>query len=987
MAETSSLPITVLLSIGSIGVSLYVTLQLLSLQSPPGKWRERLACVALVMLVAGHQLCYAFTLPKAELELHNTIMKCQTALLPGILLSLFLLVAYISRQRRMTPWALGLGAACLGLFLLNMQGSFSLRVGSQLLYEPAPLPWGETVYLLRGTPGLGALLTLGIALSLAIWGGLRCRRIALEGRIRTAQHLSVALAIPPIVILGQWLADSATLYWLDVSGLAWFLTAMTMAQIILREGGPPHPSGSAKAQLPCLGLLPEQQQWEMVVDQSPSCIQVVNLDGKVVKTNLASRRFWQRDLCDDQQGCLLDLLDLNDLDLEIYFADLPQGEHRDIATLELKRGEVYAGLTPEQSAWVRFRAYPLRTAAGGTFALVIYHQDVTSEFNAVLAVEGIARGLSGECGLQFFDNLVLALANLFDAKMAFIGLQAEKGSWSRITTYSLCSEGRIIDNLSYDLADTPCANVVGRHTCVYENDVQRLFPHDLILQDLGIESYIGTPIQDRQNQPIGIMVVMDTKPLIQVRQVQEILEIFAARAGAELQRQDAELKMRQMAYQDYLTRLPNRALLHEHLRDNLEQCRLKGVGAAMYLLDLDHFKTINDTLGHDVGDEVIRGVGRRLREHLDESIFVARMGGDEFVVVHCCEPDQEEAQAQAMADRLIALMTKPLQVGHRLLNAGCSIGVVLYPEGLPTPRPTELDLLRFADIALYQAKSNGRHQYVMFRAELQEKVNARIQIERGLRDALEGNGLELHFQPQVRSNGELVGVEALLRWKRKDGRLISPDSFISVAEETGLILRLGNWVFSAVFAQAVLWQRQGCCPNRISINVSAWQFAQRDFVEQLLTLQANAGVDSHRFVLELTETALLQDLPETISKLQQIRGAGFQVSLDDFGTGYSSLAYLKDLPLDELKIDKSFINELAQGHSHPLLESMIAIGQHMHLGVIAEGIETEQQRTLLEQMGCQIFQGFLYGRPMPADQLRQWLADGSGRMPPDDGDS
>ncbi|WP_417345927.1 EAL domain-containing protein [Ferrimonas sp.] len=980
MVETSSHPLAELLSIGSFGVSLYIAWQILTLNSRVLVWRERLAFVVMTLCIAGQQLCYAYIMPSSDLTLHSTVMKCQTALLPFLFISLFLFIAYYSRQKRIHPWTIGLGIACIGLFLANMQGPLPMRIASQVSYEPALLPWGQTVYMLRGDPGSSALVALVLGLALVAWGWGRCSVMHRNGRSRTALLLAIALACPTLTLVGEWLLDSPLLYWLDASGLSLFVMALMMSQAIVREQVQPTVGARGTALPSHMEPQPESPRWEIVLDQAPACIQVLNLDGRVVKTNQASRRYWKRDLCDDDQDFLLNLLELGDLDLEIYFADLPEGEHREFATMALEQGQEYGGLVPERTRWLKFRAYPLRSDNGATLGVVIYHTDVTSEYNAETAIKEIARGLADSYGNQFFDNLVLTLAKLFNAKMAFLGMQTNRGSWDQITTYSICSDGQIIENFTYDLADTPCENVAGRQTCVYESNVQQLFPEDLILQDLGIESYIGTPIHDPNNQPIGIMVVVDTKPLTQVNQVQEILEIFAARAGAELQRQSAESNMRQMAYQDYLTRLPNRALLHEHLRNNLEHCRTQGKGAAMYLLDLDHFKTINDTLGHDVGDEVIRGVGRRLREHLDESIFVARMGGDEFVVVHCCEPDQEETQAREMADRLIALMTKPLQVGDRLLNAGCSIGVVLYPDELPTHKPTELDLLRFADIALYQAKNNGRHQYVVFRSELQDKINDRIQIERGLRDALENDGFELHFQPQIRSNGELVGVEALLRWNRADGRPISPAIFIPIAEETGLILKLGAWVFTAAFKQAAQWQSLGCCPKRISINVSAWQFAQSDFVEQLMEQLEQTAIDPGRFVLELTESALLQDVPETISKLQLIRQAGFLVSLDDFGTGYSSLAYLKDLPLDELKIDKSFVDELTRGTSQPLLESMIAIGQHMHLGVIAEGIETEQQRVQLEQMGCHIFQGFLYGRPMSAKKLQQWMADAPSKV-------
>ena len=604
-------------------------------------------------------------------------------------------------------------------------------------------------------------------------------------------------------------------------------------------------------------------------------------------------------------------------------------------------------------------------------------RDITERKRIEDAIRNIAAGVSIQTGEEFFQQLVLQLGKLFHAKYAFIALLDEADPM-RMRTLAVSQDGVIADNMRYRLDETPCANVVGRGTCTYPEHVQQIFPKDVLLQEMGAESYIGTPLFDAGGRPLGIIVVLDTKPMLGTREVEPILEIFAARASAEIQRIQAETNIRRMAYQDYLTGLANRALLHERLTEQLGRSRLSSRFGAMLLIDLDHFKTINDALSHDVGDEVLRVVAHRLADAVGEHNLLARLGGDEFAAL--ITPDftnREDAarKARNIAELILQALSIPLTVGERILNVGASIGVVLFPEN----EGTELDILRQVEIALYHAKRMGRGNIQFFLPSLQAIVETRLRLEEGLRSAIVSEELMLYFQPQVNAAGHVVGAEALLRWNHPERGSVTPTEFIPIAERSGLIHPLGTWVLEHGCERLAAWLNAGAAfSGHLSINVSPWQFAREDFVRQVTRVLETYQLPPERLMLELTESALLYELEESIQKLHALRALGLSVALDDFGTGYSSLAYLKDLPLDVIKIDKAFVQELDGASDHPLVETMIAIGHHMRLGVIAEGVETKLQRDTLVKLGCENFQGYFFAKPLAEPDFMQWLADRPG---------
>lgn len=436
------------------------------------------------------------------------------------------------------------------------------------------------------------------------------------------------------------------------------------------------------------------------------------------------------------------------------------------------------------------------------------------------------------------------------------------------------------------------------------------------------------------------------------------------------ERQIAENNVRRMAFEDYLTRLPNRMVVHEHIADLLMHRHNNDFRAAFYVLDLDHFKTINDALGHDFGDEVLRCVGQRLSQHIHTATLIARIGGDEFAVLEARIEGEPRKQIQRTATRILEVMSEPLHVGDHVLDVSCSVGVVTFP----TEADTVIDVVRSADIALYEAKKRQRGSYFVFTPQMRELANERLSLEKGLRHALQKDQLSLFFQPQVDASGQQVGAEALIRWNNPAQGFISPLKFIRVAEETGLINPIGDWVMQKSLLALADWLQNNVPFNgNLAINVSTWQFARPDFVRNTQQLISQSGVPPERVTLEVTESALMADVQEVVNKLNQLRDFGVKIALDDFGTGYSSLAYLRDLPLDALKIDKSFVDEVAANPHQPLVESMIAIGKHMQLKVVAEGVETQQQLIHLKAMGCHFYQGYLFSKALPKAEFEKWL--------------
>jgi diguanylate cyclase (GGDEF)-like protein/PAS domain S-box-containing protein len=444
----------------------------------------------------------------------------------------------------------------------------------------------------------------------------------------------------------------------------------------------------------------------------------------------------------------------------------------------------------------------------------------------------------------------------------------------------------------------------------------------------------------------------------------------------------AEDEIRSLAFYDPLTGLPNRRLLMERLHLTLASSSRTGRLRALLFVDLDNFKTLNDTLGHQTGDLLLQEAARRLAACVREADTVGRLGGDEFVLMMedlSDLPEDAAAQAKAVGEKILAVVTQPYQLNGRECRSSASIGISVFGGR----RESSNEILQQADIAMYQAKAAGRNTMRFFAPALQAAVNARAALEEELRESIKSSQFVLYFQPQVDRN-RLIGAEALLRWNHPSRNLLPPGEFIPLAEETGLILPLGKWVLEAACAQIAAWAgNKQTARLAVSINISARQFHQPEFVEQVLHALDRAGANPANLRLELTESILVENVQDVIDKMKELKSLGLRFSLDDFGTGYSSLAYLKKLPLDQVKIDRSFVRDiLTEESSAAIAQTIISLSRAMGLPVIAEGVETEEQRECLTRMGCHAFQGFLFGRPLPLEEFRkQWLTPAGRSVP------
>ena len=447
-----------------------------------------------------------------------------------------------------------------------------------------------------------------------------------------------------------------------------------------------------------------------------------------------------------------------------------------------------------------------------------------------------------------------------------------------------------------------------------------------------------------------------------------------ALAAAERERVATEEEIRSLAFYDPLTHLPNRRMLIERLRHAMIGSNRSGRAGALLFIDLDNFKTLNDTLGHDMGDLLLQQVGERLVRCIREGDTVARLGGDEFVVMLeglAHEVGDAAAQAETIGRKILGALAAPYDLAGRRHQSTSSIGITLFEGGAHTID----ELMKRADLAMYNAKTAGRNTLRFFDPHMQTVVSARAALESDLREGLQKDEFVLYYQSQRDMNGRITGAEVLLRWIHPERGMVSPNDFIPLTEETGLIIPIGRWVLESACRQLAAWAREEQAAHlSIAVNISVRQFRQSDFVEQVLAALAASGADARRLKLELTESLLMDDVEGIIGKMSALKRHGVCFSLDDFGTGYSSLSYLKQLPLDQLKIDQSFVRDVCvDANDAAIASTIVALAQHMGLDVIAEGVETAAQADFLMSVGCCAFQGYLYGKPVPVAEFEQML--------------
>jgi diguanylate cyclase (GGDEF)-like protein/PAS domain S-box-containing protein len=439
-------------------------------------------------------------------------------------------------------------------------------------------------------------------------------------------------------------------------------------------------------------------------------------------------------------------------------------------------------------------------------------------------------------------------------------------------------------------------------------------------------------------------------------------------------RKEAEEKIELLAYYDPLTHLPNRRLLLDRLQQELASNVRSGKLGALLFIDLDNFKTLNDTLGHDVGDFLLQKVAERLTTCVREGDTVSRLGGDEFVIMlnDLSEVELEAAaQTEVIGHKILSALNRPYQLDARAYHNTPSIGATLFGK-----RKSAIEeILKQADIAMYQAKNAGRNTFRFFDVNMQVAINDRVELEDALRSAIELKQFVLHYQIQVDNFQRPIGAEALIRWLHPEMGLVSPLKFIPLAEETGLILPIGQWVLETACAQLKFWQNNVLTQHlTLSVNVSAKQFHEANFISQVQSAVSRYEINPARLKLEPTESILLENIKEAVSTMTTLKAIGVHFALDDFGTGFSSLQYLKMLPLNQLKIDQSFVRDLVSDlNDQAIVKTIIAMAKSLNLDVIAEGVETEEQQQILQRNGCNAYQGYFFGKPMPIEQFEKQL--------------
>ncbi len=476
---------------------------------------------------------------------------------------------------------------------------------------------------------------------------------------------------------------------------------------------------------------------------------------------------------------------------------------------------------------------------------------------------------------------------------------------------------------------------------------------------IGIAACLTTPILSSKGTLLGMIALHYRCGHAKQDSDRDLLQLASRLTAVAIEQRRLHDRLESRARHDSLTGLPNRSYFIELLEAALAQARQGSATLAVLFIDLDRFKQINDTLGHAMGDRLLKEVGERLRRLLTEDDLAGRMGGDEFTIVLARQPDEQTA-IQASQEFLNAFRAPHRIDGHELFVTA-SIGVAVFPKH----GTTTAELLRNADLAMYHAKNSGKNDVEIFLAEDHAGGLERLRLENALRRALEHHEFDLLYQPVVNMNGKMDSFEALLTWRHPVYGTISPNQFIPIAEETGLIIEIGSWVIGQACAQGAQWHNAGYRSARVSVNVSALQFERRDFVETVAAALATSGFPANCLELELTESYVMKDLAQAAPRMARIRGLGVSIAIDDFGTGYSSLSYLNKLPVDSLKIDQSFLRSLQEPEgSLPVVQGIVRLAHSLNLTVVAEGVETAAELELVRMLGCDKVQGHIYGPPL-----------------------
>jgi diguanylate cyclase (GGDEF)-like protein len=577
-------------------------------------------------------------------------------------------------------------------------------------------------------------------------------------------------------------------------------------------------------------------------------------------------------------------------------------------------------------------------------------------------------------GDELFRAIVRHMADLFHVRFAFVAELADAEN-ARARLIAAWNDGDLEQGVEFSLVGTPDETVVGRVRAYYPEGLAGLFPKDARIAELGLVSYLGEPLFDREGRPLGHFGMMHDGPLRIDPASEPLLRVFGARAVAEVERRRAEAQLSYLANHDVLTDLPSRALFIDRLNQSLARANWHNVLVAVLRVDMERFKVVNDTVGQAVGDRLMQLIAYRLRSCVRDGDTVARLGVEEFAIILVEVKSADDVAP--IARKIQAAFGPSFHVQGHEFAMTTAIGIALYPADGEDAET----LIRSAEAATHSARRQGRNEYQFYAASMNEKASERLRLEADLRRAIERGEFEVHYQPQLDLvHGRVTGVEALIRWRHPELGLISPEQFIYLLEETGLILPVGEWVLREACTQKRVWKDAGVSVARLSVNLSARQLNDPGLVATVSRILEETALEPADLELEITE-GMIEDAEQAQKILHGLSGMGVTLAIDDFGMGYSSLAHLKRFPIDTLKIDRTFMRDVTSDvDDAAIAKAIIAMAHSLKLKVIAEGVETKEQLDFLTRESCDEFQGFLYSQAIPGRDLAALLRQVPGPM-------
>ncbi|WP_112808409.1 EAL domain-containing protein [Ensifer sp.] len=711
----------------------------------------------------------------------------------------------------------------------------------------------------------------------------------------------------------------------------------------------------------------DRHYWlETIINHVPDYIYAKDIEGRFLIAN-------QVTVADNGLEALSDIIGKTDFDLH------PPHLARIIADVErrvIETGEPIFGIEERaliskgRDRWLMTSKVPLRNKAGKVIGIVGVSRDISDRKASERLLEGQAHLLemiaNGRPLEEFFRELIL----LIEALVPRI----------RGSILMLSADGRhLLHGAAPNLDETYCGMIHGLEigpkagscgTAAWRGEqviVADIFEDPLwedcreVVRPYGFRACWSTPIHSRERKVLGTFALYSEAVCVPDDQQKELIAMAAHLAGIAIERKQAEDRISFMAHHDALTGLPNRALFEEQVAEALETLRGTAQWAVLAFLDLDNFKLVNDTLGHAAGDELLKVTAVRMRASVRKSDMVVRVGGDEFILLLNGLPCERDIVLARLED-IRAAIAAPMQINGHSLQITCSMGVACFPN----QGRTVGELLANADMAMYRAKELGRNNLQVFTEEMAAKAHEKLLKQAELRQAIARDEFLLHFQPQLNlETGRVFAAEALLRWRHPERGMISPGDFIPLAEETGLIVPIGDWVLRAACRQCKAWHEAGLPLLIVSVNVSARQFRERNWATRVEAVLAETGLAPRFLELELTESLIMQDVPGALATMHELEAIGVHLAIDDFGTGYSSLSALKRFPVRRLKIDRSFVEDIpADADDMAITAAIISLAQNLGLRVIAEGVETQAQVDFLRRSGCDEIQGYFFSRPL-----------------------